>query len=158
MFYTGCQIKLMSRSVTHKTEYFLNENAHIYIYIYTKIQYAHEQAHIYTPKYGILMWWTCSYIPKYIVLVHLFSAYLKVIPQFCIAHFYCAHLIWLIISSIIRIPFKKIILWQFYVTSKRLWLHSCRITLKSMFSKKAYKSVAIGFCVCSRFIYLYFTF
>ena len=30
-----------------------------------------------------------------------------------------------------------------------------RITLKSMFSKKAYKSVARVLCVCSIFIYLY---
>ena len=33
-----------------------------------------------------------------------------------------------------------------------------RITLKSMFSKKADKSVARVPCVCSIFIYLYFTF
>jgi hypothetical protein len=32
------------------------------------------------------------------------------------------------------------------------------ITLKSLFSKKAYKSVARVPCVCSIFIYLYFTF
>jgi hypothetical protein len=47
----------------------------------------------------------------------------SLVPQFCIAHFYCAHLI---TYNFIHYTysFKKIILWQFYVTSKHLWLQS----------------------------------
>ena len=73
MFYTGCQIKLMSRSVMHETEYFPNENAHTYYipksqiqnypnpvysraspYIYQNAVYScDEHAHIYTKIYSI---------------------------------------------------------------------------------------------------------
>jgi hypothetical protein len=55
---------------------------------------------------------------------------IKVIPQFCIAHFYCAYLI---------NPFMTILC--YFKTSLVTSLVQ-RITLKSMFSKKAYKSVA----------------
>ena len=83
---------------------------------------------------------------------------LKVIPQFCIAHFYCAHLI-TYNFIIIRTPFKKnhfMAILCYFKTSLVTFVQ--RITLKSMFSKKAYKSVARVSCVCSMFIYLYFTF
>jgi hypothetical protein len=60
---------------------------------------------------------------KYIYTCTIYT--LKVIPQFCIAHFYCAHLVtYNFIHYTYRL--KKIILWQFYVTSKHLWLHSCK--------------------------------
>ena len=48
----------------------------------------------------------------------------KVIPQFCIAHFYCTHLItYNFIHYTYRLKKK---LWQFYVTSKHPWLHLCK--------------------------------
>jgi hypothetical protein len=51
---------------------------------------------------------------------------IKVIPQFCIAHFYCAHLItYNFIHCTYRLK-QNIISRQFYVTSKHLWLHSCK--------------------------------
>jgi hypothetical protein len=54
------------------------------------------------------------------------NASIKVIPQFCIAHFYCAHLItYNFIHYTYRLK-QNIILWQFYVTSKHLWLHLCK--------------------------------
>jgi hypothetical protein len=54
------------------------------------------------------------------------SGLLKVIPQFCIAHFYCAYLItYNFIHYTYRLK-QNIILWQFYVTAKHLWLHSCK--------------------------------
>jgi hypothetical protein len=49
----------------------------------------------------------------------------KVIPQFCIAHFCCAHLITYNFNHY-TYRLKKNILWQFYVTSEHLWLHSCK--------------------------------
>jgi hypothetical protein len=76
----------------------------------------------------------------------------KVIPQFCIAHFYCAHLItYNFIHYTYRL--KKIILLQFYVTSKHLVTFVQRISLKSMFSKKAYKSVARVPSVCIAYLF-----
>jgi hypothetical protein len=71
----------------------------------------------------------------------------KVIPQFCIAHFYCAHLItYTFIHYAYRLKknhFMTILC--YFKTSLVTFVQ--RITLKSMFSKKAYKSVAIGFPV-----------
>ena len=49
-----------------------------------------------------------------------------VIPQFCIAHFYSAHLITYNFIHYTYRLLKNIILRQFYVTSKHLWLHSCK--------------------------------
>ena len=83
----------------------------------------------------------------------------KVIPQFCIAHFYCTHLITYNFIHYTYVPFKKkhfMTILCYYKTSLVTFVQ--RITLKSMFSKKAYKSVARVPCVCSIFIYLYFTF
>ena len=86
------------------------------------------------------------------------GATVKVIPQFCIAHFYCAHLItYNFIHYTYRLKknhFMTILC--YFKTSLVTFVQ--RITLKSMFSKKAYKSVARVPCVCSIFIYLYFTF
>ena len=63
-------------------------------------------------------------------------------------------------SSALYVPFKKIYNFMtilcYFKTSLVTFVQ--RITLKSMFSKKAYKSVARVFCVCSISIHLYFTF
>jgi hypothetical protein len=66
----------------------------------------------------------------------------KVIPQFCIAHFYCAHLItYNFIHETYRL--KKISFYDnFMLLQNSLVTFVQRITLKSMFSKKACKSVA----------------
>ena len=79
---------------------------------------------------------------------------IKVIRQFCIAHFYCAHLItYNFIHYTLYVPFKKknhfMTILCYFKTSLVTFVQ--RITLKSMFSKKAYKSVARVLC-------LYFTF
>jgi hypothetical protein len=67
---------------------------------------------------------------------------IKVIPQFCIAHFYCAHLItYNFIHYTYRLKknhFMTILC--YFKTSLVTFVQ--RITLKSMFSKKAYKRVA----------------
>jgi hypothetical protein len=84
---------------------------------------------------------------------------LKVIPQFCIALFYCAHLI---TYNFIHYTYhlKKIKKFMTILCYFKTFLVTFvqRITLKSMFSKKAYKSVARVPCVCSISIHLYFTF
>ena len=66
----------------------------------------------------------------------------NVIPQFCIAHFYCAHLITYNFNPL-YVPFKKnhfMTILCYFKTSLITFVQ--RITLKSMFSKKAYKRVA----------------
>ena len=70
------------------------------------------------------------------------SACLKVIPQFCIAHFYCAHLItYNFIHYTYRLKkYHFMTILCYFKTS--LFTFVQKITLKSMFSKKAYKSVA----------------
>ena len=83
---------------------------------------------------------------------------IKVIPQFCIAHFYCAHLItYNFIHYTYRL--KKISFYDNFMLLQNIFGYTFvqRITLKSMFSKKAYKSVA-RVPVSSISIHLYFTF
>ena len=82
---------------------------------------------------------------------------LKVMPQFCIAHFYCAHLI---TYNFIHYTYslKKSFCDSLCYFKTSLVTFVQRITLISMFSKKAYKIIARVRCVCSIFIYLYFTF
>jgi hypothetical protein len=68
---------------------------------------------------------------------------LKVIPQFCIAHFYCAHLITYNFSHYtyhLKKIYNFMTILYYFKTSLVTFVQ--RITLKSMFSKKAYKSVA----------------
>jgi hypothetical protein len=119
-------------------------------------------------KMSIVLKLTTSYL-NLTETMHVFSKHLrkshmnnttllKVIPQFCIAHFYCAHLITYnfihYTYRLKKIHFMTILC--YFKTSLVTFVQ--RITLKSMFSKKAYKSVARVPCVCSIFIYLYFTF
>ena len=70
---------------------------------------------------------------------------LKLIQQFCITYFYCAHLItYNFIHYTYRLKkyhFMRILC--YFKTSLVTFVQ--RITLKSMFSRQAYKSVAIGF-------------
>ena len=98
-------------------------------------------------KYCLSFQNTFQQIPRFTV---------KVIPQFCIAHFYCAHLItYDFIHYTYRLK-KKSFYDNFMLLQNIFGYIRAKINaLKSMFSKKAYKSVA---CVCSIFIYLYFTF
>jgi hypothetical protein len=80
----------------------------------------------------------------------------KVIPQFCIAHFYCTHLItYNFIHYTYRLK-KNYDNFCYFKTSLVTFVQ--RITLKSMFSKKAYKrearvpvSVVYLFTCISRF-------
>ena len=82
----------------------------------------------------------------------------KVLPQFYIAHFYCAHLItYNFIHYTYRLKKNHFVTILCYFKTSLVTFVQI-ITLKSMFSKKAYKSVATVSCVCSIFIYLYFTF
>jgi hypothetical protein len=70
---------------------------------------------------------------------------LKAIPQFCIAHFYCAHLItYNFYCQILYVPFKKISFYENFMLLQNIFGHirAKNYVTKSMFSKKAYKSVA----------------
>jgi hypothetical protein len=71
---------------------------------------------------------------------------LKVIPQFCIAHFYCAHLITYNFIHYTYTVLKKSFYDNFMLLQNIFGYILQRITLKSMFSKKAYKSVATIAC------------
>jgi hypothetical protein len=83
----------------------------------------------------------------------------KVIPQFCIAHFYCAHLItYNFIHYTYRLKKYHFMTILCYFKTSLVTFVQRTTSVKSMFSKKAYKSVARVPSVCSIFIYLYFTF
>jgi hypothetical protein len=86
---------------------------------------------LFTCEFGLLRgslfhWFSCVYTAENRWISVLCKHGLKVILQFCIAHFYCAHLI---TYNFIHYTYhlkQNIILWQLYVTSKHLWLHSCK--------------------------------
>jgi hypothetical protein len=120
------------------------------------------------------MWCFCSYFhpvvlwqfPHFTLVFKIpfrhfvcFEKIIKVIPQFYIAHFYCAHLItynFIHYTYRLKKNYHFMTILCYFKTSLVTFVQI--ITLKSMFSKKACKSVARVPCVCSIFIYLYFTF